>query len=330
MYKKEFDTYLAKSTPKALLLHGESEFFIDFYTKAVLKKLPDATITTFYFKDYELKSALDILSSGSLFGGQNGVVLKLDSKLPKKDLDLLLGAIASTPNFLIINFYRAESKTPTQYAREARDMAKHFKTPEAIEVRFFAPTPSDGIAILSTRARELGITIAPPLLQTLLQIQNSDIAIALKELEKYQLLAQESSQEITHELIKQISYGLGSITMEDFLNVFFEQREFLPVYAKMQEEGINPDDILRELERYFYILFLFCAYAKAHGEPNPSEILGYAPPKFITDTYIRRAIKIKLPQYQKIFEILRHWRIHAFRGESAIDISSLIKIKAFL
>lgn len=327
MYKKDLDTYLTKSTPKAALLYGESNFFIDFYTKKIIAKIPDANVSTFYFADYQLDATLDILSQGSLFGDKSIVVLKLDSKLPKKDIDLLLESIKNTENTLIINFYHSESKTPVQYAQDCRTFASAFKGDGVIEVRFFAPNMTDNMTLLKQKAKELNLQIQDNLLLFILQMQNNDISLALSELEKYQ----NYDEVITKELVENLSYGLGSISIDDFFDIFFEKRDFLPTYEKMQEEGLDSNDLLKEMERYFFILFMFSAYAKTHqNNVDAKEILGYQPPSFIIDKYIRRIAKLKEVHFQSIFEILRHWRIQSFRGEKTADICALIKIKAFL
>lgn len=326
MYKKEFDTYLAKSIPKAALFYGESNFFIDFYAKKIIEKIPDANVTTFYFADYELNPVLDILSQGSLFGDKSIVILKIDTKLSKKEIDSMLGAIQTTDNYLVVNFYQSENKTSIQYAQDCRSMAGAFKGSDVVEVRFFTPSLMDSLAILRQRSKELGLECNDGLLQFILYIQNNDLSLAYNELEKYQ----NYNEPITQELIQKLSYGLGSISIDDFLDVFFEKKDFLPTYDKMQEEGVDSNDVLRELERYFYILFMFSSYVKTNGRENAKEILGYQPPKFIVDKYIRRMIRLKEDHFQKIFEILRDWRNASFKGDKTADIRALIKIKAFL
>ncbi|WP_104697864.1 MULTISPECIES: DNA polymerase III subunit delta [unclassified Helicobacter] len=326
MYKKEFDIYLAKTTPKASLLYGESNFFIDFYSKKITQKIPDANITTFYFADYELNAVLDILSQGSLFGDISIVILKIDTKLSKKEIDSMLGAIQITDNYLIVNFYQSENKTSIQYAQDCRSIASAFKGDNIVEVRFFAPSLADSLMILRQRAKELHLELNDGLLQFILHIQNNDLSLAYNELQKYE----NYDEPITQELIQKLSYGLGSISIDDFLDVFFEKKDFLPTYEKMQEEGVDSNDILRELERYFYILFMFSSYIKVNGKENAKEILGYQPPKFIVDKYVRRMIKLKENHFQRIFEILRDWRNQTFRGDKTADIRALIKIKAFL
>ncbi|STP13150.1 DNA polymerase III subunit delta [Helicobacter mustelae] len=326
MYKKEFDALLAKSIPQAMLFYGDG-FYVDFYTKKILQKMQDANITTLYFSDYQLDSVLDILGQGSLFGGNNVVVLKLDSKLSKKECQILLGCLKENPaNALIINFLRSENKTLAQYGQDFRIFASNFQAENAIDVQFFAPSFSEGVGILKERSRELDIDIEDFLLQNLLQIQNGDIAIALGELQKYQIF----EEKITLQDLQQLSYGLGSVDMEDFLESLFGREDYLQVYERLQEEGGDGMEVLGFLERYFFILFSFCAYIKSHGFYKAKEILGYQPPDFVAKQYANRAIKIKVKQFREIFEALADWRNAQFRGEKEADIRCLIKIKASL
>lgn len=327
MYKKDFDILLQKKIPQAVLFYGEGEFYINFYTKKILGQLPDVNISTFYFSDYNLGYVADILGQGSLFGGNNAVVLKLDSKLSKKDIEVLHECLISNPdNFLIINFFQSESKTPSQYAQDFRSFATAFRNDRCIDVQFFTPTFYESVALLKQRAQELQIDIADFLLQNLLQMQNNDVALAMSELEKYQIF----DEKISSEMIQKLSYGLGSVSIDDFINSLFESSAYLQVFEKLQEEGVEEMDILRELERYFYILFLFCIFIKINGRCDAKEVLGYQPPSFVVDKYVNRAIKLKEKQYQRIFEFLRNWRNCLMRGEKDMGVGCLIKLKAIL
>lgn len=327
MYKKEFDILLTKQIPQIALLYGEGDFFIDFYIQELKNRLKTHTISQFYFDEYNLAAVVDILGAGSLFGDASAVVLKLDSKLSKKDCEGLLAALEGNENnHLIIGFYKSDSKTPSQYMQDARSLALMLKGKNSVDVRFFTPTIAESMMLLKNKANSLSLSFDEGALQFLLQMQNHNLSLALNELDKYAM----TEKQVNIDSIRELSYGLGSIKFDDFLNVFFDRNDFLIVYEKMREEGLESMEFLREMQRYFYTLFLFCAYAKVYGKCDAKEILGYVPPQFIIDTYTRRALRFKEKDFQQIFEIFTKWHNGIMSGRKEMDIQALIQLKAIL
>ena len=327
MYKKDFDRLIQKHIPQNIFLFGESDFYIDHYTKILIQKKPNSSLSYFYFSDFSLGDVVDILGSGNLFGGDALVILKLDSELSKKECSAITEALKSNPaNSLITNFYFNDSKTPTQYMQESKKFSLALKTEDFVDVRFFHPNEQECLDLLRSKSKELKIDISQEALRFLLQFQRQDLALALNELEKYALL----NKSIGIEEIKKFSYGLSSTRIDDFIQNLFGQGNFLHLYDKMQEEGLDSMNLLYELERYFYHLFLFCSYAKIYGRCDAKEILGYAPPQAIVDLYVKRALKLKLNVFQEIFTIFQEWRNGVFSGEREVGLRSLIKIKAIL
>ncbi|PAF54367.1 hypothetical protein BKH42_00155 [Helicobacter sp. 13S00482-2] len=328
MYRKDLDTLLKKSSPKATLLYGESNFLISYYSAKIAKKITDkSNKTTFYYSDYDFRSVMDILGQSSLFSDESLVVLKLDKKLPKKEIDSFLNAISmNANNSLIIEFYRSDSKTSAEYAQDFRTFASAFKGEGVIDVRFFDPNFYDCIALLRERANELNLDIEDRLLGVILNLQNNDLSIAYNELEKFTIF----DKPITIEDIHKLSYGLGSVGIDELYNAIFDKKDALSLLWKIQEEGLDDIEILREMERYFYQLFLFFAYIKSNGSPNAKDILGFAPPQAIVDKLASRAIRIKEEGYQKIFELFRKWRNVSMRGQKNFSLNVLIKLQVYI
>ncbi len=327
MYKKEFDTLLTNHIPQIILLYGEGSFFIDFYIQELKNRLQTHTISQFYFDDFDLSVVVDILDSGSLFGDASTVVLKLDTKLSKKDCEVLLTTLRhSQNNHLIIGFYKADNKTLSQYIQDSKNFALMLKDKISVDVRFFIPTPTESIMFLKSRASSMSLSFDEGALQFLLQMQNYNLALALNELDKYMMVG----KQITIDIVRELSYGLGSVKFDDFLNVFFDRNDFLIVYEKMREEGLESMEFLREMQHYFYILFLFCAYAKIYGKCDVKEILGYVPPQFVVEIYTRRALRFKEKDFQHIFEIFNRWHNGIMNGKKEMDIQALIQLKAIL
>lgn len=328
MYKKDLDIFLQNSIPRSALLYGESDFLIRYYSDKIAQKItPKSNHTIFYYSDYDFKAIMDILSQSSLFGDENLVILKLDKKPEKSKIDEMLKALEhNLSNFLIIEFYQAESRTNTQYFQDCRNLAGSFKNKSNIEVRFFHLNINEAISFLKQRADELGLLIPEQLLSMVLNIQNNNLALAYNELEKLSIL----NKTITFEDIQRLCYGLGSVDIEELYDCLFIKKDFYDLLDKMQEEGLDEMDLLREMERYFYQLFLFFAYIKTHGSPNAKDILGFSPPAFIVQKLATRAIKIKEEGYLNIFESFKKWRNSALRGEKNQSLQTLIKIQAYI
>lgn len=328
MYRKELDSFLKTSVPRATLLYGESNFFIKYYSNKIATKITaPANRTIFYYGEYDFRAVMNILAQSSLFGDESLVILKLDKKLPKKEVDEMLKAlIKNIHNSLIIEFYKSESKSNAEYAQDFRVFSATFKGNNVIEARFFTPNFYEAIALLKERAKTLELDIDERLLNTILTLQNNDLDIAYNELEKFTIF----QRSITLEDIQKLCYGLGSISIEELFNTLFEKKDFFNIYEKIQEEASDELQILREMERYFYQLFLFFAYIKTYGVPNAKEILGFSPPQNIVEKLASRAIRIKEKGYKEIFEHFRKWRNASMRGEKNASLSALIKIQAMI
>ncbi|PAF48668.1 hypothetical protein BKH41_05200 [Helicobacter sp. 12S02232-10] len=332
MYKKDLDLFLQKSLPRATLLYGESEFLIKYYSdKIALKITESSNKTTFYYSDYDFKAVMAILGQSSLFGDVSLVVLKLDKKLSKKEIDEMLHAlIRNQENALIIEFYRSESRSNAEYAQDFKALSASFKNSSlgslGIEVRFFTPNFRESIALLKERASALNLTIEERLLGVILGMQNNDLGIAYNELEKFCIL----DSPITFEDIQKLSYGLGSVSIDDLYDAIFNKKDIFEIYEKIQEEGLEELQLLREFERYFYQLFLFFAYIKSHGSPNAKDILGFAPPQMMVEKLASRSIRIKEEGYRRIFELFGKWRNATMRGEKNASLHFLIKLQAYI
>ncbi|PAF46511.1 hypothetical protein BKH46_07145 [Helicobacter sp. 12S02634-8] len=343
MYKKELDHLLAKCSlsnpskptplPRAVLLYGESDFLIGYYARKIaeLTTSDPSNKTTFYYSDYDESVVIETLSQNSLFGDMNLVVLKLDKKPPKKDIDTMLEALKRNQNnALIIEFYRADSRSSAEYAQDFRALAASFKTSIlgalAIEVRFFMPSFQESIALLKERVKTLELQIDERLLSVILSMQNNDLGIAYNELEKFTI----TDTPITLEDIQRLCYGLGSVSIDDFLGAIFDKKNIFEYYEKIQEEGLEELGLLREMERYFYQLFLFFAYIKSYGTPNAKEILGFSPPQDITQKLASRSIRIKEEGYMQIFRLFGEWRTKTMRGEKHMGLHALIKLQAYI
>lgn len=330
MNRQQLDRFLTSAVPRATLLYGESHFWIEFYSRKISSKIADFENTSrFYFGEYQYTQVFDLLSQSSLFGDSGLVVLKIEKKLSKKEIQAFLKAIESnSSNSLIVEFYRSDSKSAGEYARDFKEMAGVFKGDGVIEVRFFKPNLSECQMLLVERSRELGLQIDMRNLMFLLNMQNGDIAIALNELEKFIYL----NRPISEKDINELCSAVGNVEFEDLLDALLARKEVIGIYAKLEEEGLDEMGLLNAMGNYFYRLFMFFAYIRSNGKANAKEILGYAPPNFVVEKLVREAMSLREKQYKKIFECLIEWRIKIFSGGGKMSnaIVALHKLQTIL
>jgi DNA polymerase-3 subunit delta len=178
MYKSELDKHLQNnSASNSFVFFGESTFFIDNYTKMVTN-IEDASTLSFYFDEYDFNSAKAHLSQGSLFGDRNVLIIKSEKKVPKKDIDIFIELCEKNPDNIFVYAY---------YGSDHKDYAKAFVKKSTMDVRFFHPKDFEAQQILSQIAKEKNVNIDSYALSHLLQIHNSDIALACNEIEKFRV-----------------------------------------------------------------------------------------------------------------------------------------------
>lgn len=326
MYKKELDSYLLKSAPRACLLYGESRFLIERYSRKIASMLSPNRYS-FYYSEYALEPVVEILSQSNLFGDSAVVVLKLDKKLDKKHIDSILSAIKRNPsNAIVIEFHCADNKSPSEYARDFKAFAQAFKGEGVVEARFFEPSQREALDFMTQEAKRLNINISAQNLNFLLLMQDFDVSLAIGELEKFVVL----DSEVRFDDIKRLCYGLGSIGVDELLEGIFKKSQVLEIGEKLLDEGFSELELLNALEHYFYQLFLFFSYIRKNGKVDAKEILGFTPPQLVASRYAERAIKIKEEMYLEIFKLFGKWRNSLMSGEKSATLHTLIKIQEYI
>lgn len=329
MYKKDFDTLLKSSIPKASLLWGECDFFINFYgthIKNLIKTANEVDIFPLYFEEYNANTIIEILSQQSLFSTSSLVRLKLNKikDSTKKDIGRFLEIIKRNPhNYFIIEFYNEDS---SDYGRVGKAISAIFNTKDFVSVRFFNPNPKEALEILRHFAKQNALKISDLELNYLYEIQNHNVGICVNELQKFTIF----DTEITKDTIDKLSYGLYTNSIEELCEALLNKSDYLKILAKVQEEGLQDMDLIRALQGYFYRLFLFFAYIKTNGEVNSSKILKYALPKQIEQKYANFAVRLREMQYLGIFAVLNEWRSNVISGKDKNSFANLIKLQAIL
>lgn len=332
MNKSQLDTLLKQTAPRASLLYGDG-FMVGYYGKKIAHALQCEEKNTFYFDDYNTISVNTLLSQGSLFGTSSLVVVKVNHKLPKSDIELFLQSLlTNTHNALIVEYYQAQNKSLSEYMRDCKAVAGYFtqaKMPKnsVIETRFFEPNMAECMELLRMKSKELQLNIHDRILHQILSIQNNDIALALNELEKFVLYKHRA---IEIDDVNMLCHGMGSFSIEELCCAIMDKTPFLHILHNIYEEGANEIAMIAEIQRFFYQLFLCFAYAKIHGTINAREILGYMPPAHIIERLSRYCIRFKETEYMRIFELLSQWRYEVSTGRAKQSMFALIKIQALL
>lgn len=335
MYKKELDTKLAKGAEiRSILLYGEAMFLIGYYGQKIAQKIleKDCEKNSFYFGEFDFQNALSCFSQGSLFGNEALVWIKTDKKIPKKQLDSLIKALLQNGGYLIVEFYQAENKSAGEYAADARAMSASFPSSLAkesvFEVRFFAPNLGEAMMILKESAQNLKVQISDFNLRQILEQQNFDLGLSLAELRKYAIF----DQEINSEIVEGLGFSLGSVKLEEILESLLLKKPYFDKLSQFLEQGFEEVPLINEIQKYFFVLFLFSSHIRIYGEASSQDVLGYKLPPQLLEQKKHFAILIKESQYESIFYILNAWREDSLKGINKGNgfLSALMKIQAIL
>ncbi len=296
MYMREFDNMLKGGLVHAVILNGDNEYFISKYKKHYVDTLDiKESMLSMYNDEYDFQRAKDYLSQSSLFGDANFLYIRIDKKIPKKELDTLISYCTADSNSYLMVVFDLEYK-------KISDLAKSItpKKGSMAFVRLFETTPKEAIAILQQEAQKLGLDIDNYALSHLFSTLNNNLALAVNELEKLSIF----DRSITTKDIDMVVYSAIPPGMEDIFMDIFHKKSVTEAIEKILETGEDAISILRALQRFVTNLYLYHIYIRIHGTYDAREITGVNLPKYISQKRAEIAIRIKLSQYLSIFEEL--------------------------
>ncbi len=318
MYKSELDKHIQNSTiTNSFVLFGESDFFIDKYTKILTSVKDEASVLTFYYDDYNFTAAKTHLSQASLFNDRNILIIKSDKKVLKKELDVLIDLCEKNPDNIFIYAY---------YGKDHKTYAKAFGKKSIMSVRFFHPKDFEAQNIIMQEAKEKQVDIDRYSISHLLHIHNGDVALASNEIEKFRVY----DRTITTKDIDNLVFGLAQINIDDFIKKILNKKDFKEDLVNILEHGEDEIRILTTITAYITQLYMFHIYIRVNGAPNALAILGYPAPKFVVDEKASLAIKFKPHTYYKLHELLLESELKmksSHVDKSAILLSTLIRIQ---
>jgi len=311
MTRQELDRLIDNGQPPhAIMLYGDSHFLIERYIR--LLSHSDASILSLYYDEYRFENAKAHLSQGSLFGDSNLLLIKSEKKVPKKDLDILLGLCKKNPdNIFIYAYFGSDFKKSATAAFNAKS--------GGAALRLFAPFFNEAKAILLQEAARMGIQMDHNAAHHLLDIQNSDLALAYNELNKLQVL----DRPVTTKEIDDLVFGLAEIKVDKLIDRLLKREDFRGDLQHLLESGEDEIRIITALSSFVTQLYLFNIYIKVHGAADSAAILGYRLPNFVEKERTQLCIRFKPQTYSAMLELLLDAELK-MKSAGAVDKNAIV------
>ncbi len=320
--RQELDQVIASGKlPNAMMFFGESHFLIDRYV-TIFSNIPDANVLKLYHDEYSTEMAKAHLSQGSLFGGQNVLVIKSTKKIPKSDLDRLVELCKkNSDNSFIYAYYGDDYKTSNK---------AFTKKAGGDSVRLYNPFAGEAINIVKQEAQRIGAQLNHYSIQYLLSSQNGDIALACNELTKLAIL----QMPVTSKEIDDLVYGVAEVKIEQLITALLTKQEFKSDLERILESGEDEIRVLTALSGFVVQLYMFYVYIKLNGTASAKAILGYEPPKFIVQQRSQLSIKFNQATYEKVLTLLLETELRMKSGVKtdnyALLLSTLLRLQSIL
>lgn len=306
MYKSEFDNTLRQNkTYNAYMFFGQSTFLIENYTSIVASNHgSNDEIEKIYFDDYNFKYCHDKLLQSSLFSSNNILIIKIEKKLPKKEVSALINACNINPDSVVIFACIGDA--------DFRAMSGYFsEKTKSVSVRIFAPNPYESTKILEEEAIKSGLRYDTTALNHLYFMHRQDLALTVNDFKKLSIL----NEQISAKVIDQHCFGIGAVSIEDFLHNLLQGLDIREDINALLEEGLNEIYLLNQISAFIQQLFMISSYTRINGVANAKEILGFAPPKAIWDKKAKLAIAIKPQLFLKMFDYLNNLELEMKSGK---------------
>ena len=315
MYKNVFDNHLSNNkTFNSYFFYGASNFLIEDYATKVAKSLGTPNdILKVYFDEYNFDTCYDFLSQSSLFSDANILLLKTTKKIPKKELDKLTEATNMNPN----SYFICAGLDDIDF----KSMVKSFPIKNnCAEVRFFAPNASEAISILNQEAKTLGMTFISGALAHLYEMHEKDLSLCISDIRKLSIL----DENISTMTISNQCFGMGNVSMDDFMVKLFSFQAFNVDLYKLLEEGTNEVFLVNQITSFVQQLFMINSYLKLFGTLDVIKIWGYNLPKDIANARASIASKFKQEQFEMILNFLLNLELE-LKSSKIVDKNAYVQ-----
>lgn len=312
MYKNQFDKEFSSNIIyNAYMFYGQCDYLVDTYSSNVATKLANGEdIRKIYFDEYNFKECENYLSQSSLFSASNILQIKTIKKIPKKELDELIGLCSTNQDSFLIISCIGETDFKT--------MAKSFtKKTNSCEVRFFPPSDQEALHILNGVVQTKNITCGFGELQYLYNMHQKDLSLAVNDLNKLEIL----QEPITANIINAQCFGMGAVSIDEFLNKLFSGQNINKDLYMLLEEGMNEINLINQTSSFLQQLFNINTYLKLHGELNILEIWGYKLPTNIANTRASIAMKFKSEEFKEMLNFFLNLELE-LKTKKGLEINS--------
>ncbi len=311
------------SLPRYFLLYGECDYQVSLYSKKILSSWNsfEDEILSFYFDEYDFKTAKNHLAQSSLFGGNNILLIKTDKTIPKKELDTLISLTKKSENSFFMLISLADQS-------KAKNLQKAFGKNFA---RFFNFNLNEAINTLYNSSKNIGLDIDRYALNHLYVLHSENISLCLNELHKLKLL----EKKISINDIDNYVYGLGSIGLESFVESLLTIKDIKSIPLMLEQlGGVDEIRVINSIQNFVSTLLMFHLYIKAKGQPNVVEIIGYPLPPKIAQKKAALSLKFDIKTFRTMLDILKDAEF-ALKKQKNLDknsylISTLIKLQSYL
>ncbi len=312
MYKNQFDKEFSSNIiHNAYMFYGQCDFLVEKYSTDVARKLANGEdIQKVYFDDYNFKECSSFLSQSSLFSSNNILFIKTVKKIPKKEVDELVKICSINQDSKIVFCCTGETDFKT--------MAKSFtKKSSSVEVRFFAPTDQEALHILNQQVIDKNLQCGFGELQYLYNMHHKDLSLCVNDLGKLSIL----EEPINVSIINAQCFGMGAVSIDDFLNKLFTQQNINRDLYMILEEGMSEIQLISQTTSFIQQLFTINSYFKLYGQLNIIEIWGYPLPKDIANTRASIAMRYKQDDFLRMLEVFQNLELE-LKTKNTFDINS--------
>lgn len=322
MYKNEFDKELKKGTVyNSYLFYGAENYLIESYADAIATILANGEdVNKLYFEEFTVDVAINILSQSSLFSTTNILLVKINKKIPKKELDKLVETCYSnSDNKLILSCFGDN---------DFKSMETSFtKKTNSVAVRFYPLEDYEAKNILTKKAEELGIRIHTNDLEFLYTMHQKDLALCIADLSKLAIL----DGEITSKTISLQCFGLGSVNVDEFLEKLVLGKNINKDLYDLLEEGMNEVALVSRIAAFIQTLFMINSYLKLYGNLNIIEIWGYPLPPKIANKQAEIAKRFQKDDFLSMLHFLQELELELKSGK-IINLNTHLqsKLRIFL
>jgi DNA polymerase-3 subunit delta len=216
--------------------------------------------------------------------------------------------------------------------KKATPFTKLFdKQNDGVFVRLFKADFNEAMQLLQNHANAIGLYIDRYALQHLYMIHTEDLSLCVNECEKLLVLGKEIGVNDINTLV----YGLGSVSMDQFITKLLEKKDIKEEFERLIDgDGIEEIRIINAIQAHVTQLFLFHSYIKLHGSFDAKAILGYPLPPQLAAQRSQQSIKIDLATYHKLSNLLidAEYRLKKAGNveKTSYLLSSLIKLQSSL